>query len=392
MVVLGATGYTGRLVCEYLARLDFGSVGRWAIAGRNEEKLNLLKEELAVDVPVLVADFNSVESLDKICGSTNLLVSCAGPFTQVGMPVVEACLRCRTHYVDSTGEYGFVRQVIERFHEKAIEQGVLFVPCCAFDSVPADLGNYVVHDGLGARVAGVKACYQLRSCGVSGGTARSVLALLESTTPEDEDPHSLSPKDAPRPSAAPSQRGVWYDFSERKLTGPFVMAPTNERVVRRTNALLGYDSSYVEVLGGSVGDVVGTTLMTFAKTVFLKVPFLRRFAAKYLIPPPGTGPTQTQKELSWYKCVFTAVDRSGKKLRRVWLSDNRDMYTASGLYIAEGALSALQMMKEGSLRPGVLTPMVAFGDVLRQRVQQAGVVIEVVDETATSPTDSKKEL
>lgn len=217
---------------------------------------------------------------------------------------------------------------------------------------------------------------------MSGGTARSVLALAEACGPEDADPFSLVPKDAPRPQAATSQerRGVWYDTAERRLTGPFLMASVNERVVRRTNALLGYDSTYTEALEGSIWKVFSATLLTFARTVALNVSFFRRYVVKNMIPSGSEGPTQAQKELSWYKCVFVAVDKMGKRLRRVCLSDTRDMYTASGLYLAEGAFSVLQMMKEGSLQHGVLTPMAAFGDVFFHRVQKAGVVIEVVDE------------
>ncbi|RNF16172.1 uncharacterized protein Tco025E_05284 [Trypanosoma conorhini] len=160
------------------------------------------------------------------------------------------------------------------------------------------------------------------------------------------------------------------------------MAATNERVVRRTNALLGYGGTYVEAQEGTMGTVVGATIAGYLTAAVLAVPFLRRYIAEHWLPPAGTGPTQSQRELSWYKCVFVAVDKSGKVLRRVILSDTRDGYTASGLYIAEAALSALQRAKEGTLGAGVLTPMAAFGDVLLRRVQQAGVVVEVMEAEA----------
>ncbi|RNF03915.1 saccharopine dehydrogenase [Trypanosoma rangeli] len=303
------------------------------------------------------------------------------------MSVMEACVRCRTHYVDSTGEYNFVRQVIERFNEEAKKQGVALVSCCAFDSVPGDLGNYVVHQGLGAQVSEVRAFYQLSGAGMSGGTARSVFALREACCPEDSDPYSLLPTDASRPVKAPTRRGLWYDVSEKRLTGPFVMAATNERVVRRTNALLGYGGTYVEAQEGTLGVVAAATITRYLMAAVLAVPFLRRYIAEHWLPPVGAGPTQSQRELSWYKCVFVAVDKSGKTLRRVVLSDTRDAYTASDMYIAEAALSALQRAKEGSLGTGALmTPMAAFGDVLLHRVRQAGVVVEVVEEATASTT------
>ncbi|EKF39170.1 hypothetical protein MOQ_000608 [Trypanosoma cruzi marinkellei] len=386
LVVLGATGYTGKLVCEYLARLGSSKVGPWAIAGRNKEKLDQLKKELGVNLSVLVADITSPSSLDTLCASTSVLISCAGPFTYIGMPVVEACVRSRTHYVDSTGEYNFVRQVIERFHEEAKKQGVALVSCCAFDSVPGDLGNYFVRQGLDSEVAEVKAFYQMPRGGMSGGTVRSVMAVLEACGSDDNDPYCLLPKDAPRPPAAPSRRGVWYEFSARRLTGPFLMSATNERIVRRTNALLGYGGTYVEAKEGTVGAVVGETLLKYFLTAFFAVPFLRRYFAAHWLPPAGTGPSQSEREGLWYKCTFVATDKSGKLLRRVLLSDTRDVYTATGLYIAECALSALQMAKEGTLGFGVLTPMAAFGNVLLQRVQSAGVVVKVVEEATAGTT------
>ncbi|KEG15350.1 saccharopine dehydrogenase [Trypanosoma grayi] len=389
VVVLGATGYTGQLVCEYLAGLGRSVVGPWAIAGRSEAKLSKLRSELDVNVSILAADFSDPSSLDNVCSRTSVLISCAGPFTQVGMPVVEACVRCGTHYVDSTGEYNFVREVIGRFHEEATKKGVAVVSCCAFDSVPSDLGNYAVHQGLGAHVKEVKAFYRLSSSGVSGGTARSVLAVRDACGPEDMDPYCLVPRNAPHPSAAPTQRGVWYDASEKKLTGPFVMAATNERVVRRTNALLGYDSTYAEAMEGTLWSVVGAAFIKYVSLAVTSVAFLRRYAAEHWLPPAGSGPTKEQKELSWYKCDFIGIDAAGKRLRRVCVSDKRDMYTASGVYIGECALSALEMAKNGTLTAGVLTPMTAFGGVLLRRLQEADVVVEVVDEASEDTTPAE---
>ncbi|KAH9598416.1 Saccharopine dehydrogenase [Trypanosoma melophagium] len=389
LVVLGATGYTGKLVCQYISKLDASTIGPWGIAGRSEEKLNVLKKELGVDISVLAADLANPSSLDKICSSTNVLISCAGPFTLVGMPVVESCVRCKTHYIDSTGEFNFVRQVAERFHEEAKKQGITLVSCCGFDSVPADIGNYVVHQAKGLEIKDVRAFYNLSSSGISGGTAHSIMAFYEACTPEDMDPYSLVPKDASRPAEAPSQRGMWYDSLEKKFTAPFLMSATNERVVRRTNALLGYNSTYMEAMEGTIVSVVGTTLSSFLMKAIGAIPFFRRYAAAHWIPTPGSGPTEEKKASAWYKCAFVGIDTAGNRRRRVHLSDSRDMYTATGLYIVESALSLLQKAKDGTLKSGVLTPMAAFGEILLERVQKAGINVQVVDETNETTTSTK---
>jgi short subunit dehydrogenase-like uncharacterized protein len=141
VVLLGATGFTGGLTARYLARRLSGTTTRWAIAGRNEDKLRSLADELPGDGPAIeVVDVTDLDGLTALAGKTKALASTVGPYAEHGLPVVEACVRAGTEYADITGEPAFVSDVRERFDAPAREAGIRLVSCCGFDSVPHDLG------------------------------------------------------------------------------------------------------------------------------------------------------------------------------------------------------------------------------------------------------------
>lgn len=148
IIVVGATGYTGQIVCKYLNGLPEATQPKWGIAGRSEAKLAAFKQELPGKIRSFVVDISKPNTLDAMCQQTTCVIACAGPFTKVGMPVIEACVRNGTHYVDTTGEFNFIRLVINQFHERARMKGVALVCACGFDSVPSDVGNYVVHKAI----------------------------------------------------------------------------------------------------------------------------------------------------------------------------------------------------------------------------------------------------
>lgn len=373
IIVVGATGYTGKILCEYLKSKRIES---WGIAGRNEEKLEVLKKELDVrDLPVFVVDFDNAASLDKMCGQAVCVISCAGPFTEVGMPIVDACVRCQTHYIDSTGEYNFVRLVAEKYHQTALERGIVLVSCCGFDSTPSDVGNYVVHQQAEEPVTEVKAYIRCVSAGMSSGTANSMGAVLSAIDKKDLLPYSLNPPDAVTPTAAPVRKGVWYDREEGKWSCPFVMAACNERVVRRSNALRGSSAVYSESMEGPFFKVAGATVAMYsAFTTLLVRPVRNLLLNTFYKRGNGYGPSSEKKKGCFYTITFIGRTSSGKRVE-VQLHDDREMYDVTGLYLGECALSACELHAEGKVKPGVLTPSVAFGDRLVERLKKENIKI-----------------
>ncbi|CCW68766.1 unnamed protein product [Phytomonas sp. Hart1] len=374
IIVFGATGYTGRLTCKYLNQLK-PSTCTWGIAGRSKEKLDELVRELKNDqLPSFIVDLTKPETIDAMCKETVCLISCAGPFIRVGMPVVEACVRQQTHYIDSTGEYPFVRLVSERFHHEAKEKGIALVCSCGFDSVPSDLGNYVVHQEAKETLKEVQSLYETKIAGLSSGTMHSMLEVLSFAKEEDLSPCSLIPEGAVRPTAADTQSGMSYNSTVKKWMGPFVMAPTNERIVRRSNALSGSTASYLESMGGNFFEIASLNIKSRILKLAMVIPFTRNRIIKRFPVDVAHGPSEEKKKTSTFKCTFVGITQSGKKVVTE-LSSDIDAYDITGVFLSECALCACNMAKNKQIKGGVLTPAFAFGEELVKRAPEIGVKI-----------------
>lgn len=266
VVLFGATGFTGGLVAEYFARhypceeKAQGKNGvRWALAGRSAQKLNDVKKKLVqIDpacerVDVLEADVSKPELIDSLASKTRVVLSTVGPFARYGEPLVAACAKHGTDYVDITGETTWVREMIDRYDATAKASGAMIVPMCGFDSIPSDLGAFYAVSKMkemGAQPTHkVDALFSVKG-GLSGGTIHTMLNMVE-TTPRKKlkedfaDPYLLNPN---RGQGIESewQRGyerdnylVGYNSALKSWTAPFIMAGSNTRVVRRSAALCG---------------------------------------------------------------------------------------------------------------------------------------------------------
>jgi short subunit dehydrogenase-like uncharacterized protein len=274
VVVWGATGFTGRLVAEYLAK-NYGAGGdlRWAIAGRSREKLTAVRdvlasiEPLAAELPILVGDSRDAASLAPIVSSTRVVATTVGPYAIHGHELAAACVEHGTDSVDLTGEPQFVRALIDRHHERAKQTGARIVNCCGFDSIPSDLGTLLLQTEMrarhGTRCAEVKCFAGEMRGGASGGTIASALNVAEEMSRDRSmrrlvaNPYSLDPERTGPGPDGPDQKGVRWDADLGRWTGPFAMAAINARVVRRSNALLGYsygqDFRYAECASFGAG-------------------------------------------------------------------------------------------------------------------------------------------
>ena len=200
VVLYGASGFTGKQTVQYFAAHADPSQVRWAIAGRNRQALEAAKSQAgpqASAIDILVADAQDQDALDKIASQTRVLLSTAGPFALYGTKVVDACVRFGSHYVDITGETPWVKDLIERYHEPAAATGTRIVPCCGFDSVPSDLGAYLIarhiRKNLGVACKEVKGYFQFAG-GVNGGTLATGFNLYESgQAARARDPFLLNP-------------------------------------------------------------------------------------------------------------------------------------------------------------------------------------------------------
>ncbi|AIN99674.1 saccharopine dehydrogenase, putative [Leishmania panamensis] len=374
IIVLGATGFTGRLTCRYLARKE-ELKKRWGIAGRSAAKLAALKAELGIDVPTFVVDADQPTTVDAACAQAECIISCMGPYMLVGMPVVDACVRNGTHYIDCTGEIPFVRRAIAAYHETAVKKGVAIVPCCGFDCVPADLGNYVVHQEAEEPVKVVCGYFGGNPAGVSNGTMNTVACVVSNMTKEDMSPLALVSKSDVQPTHTPTQHGVWYENG--RFTGLSITASCDERLVRRSNSLMGSSAVYMEAMQGSFARVLRVTLTTYVTSIAVMVAPLRRWMIRKYFTGTSIGPSDDAMAKSNFRCDFVGKTASGKRVKTTMVA-KEDAYTATALFLGECAMSALKLARKNSLKGGVLTPAYAFGDELVHRCRDAGISINTV--------------
>lgn len=399
VVLYGATGFVGRQTARYFA--EHAPKGlRWAIAGRARDKLERLAARLGDAKPgVIVADAADAAALDTLAAQARVVLSTAGPFARYGSELVAACVRHGTHYVDITGETPWVRRMIDEHHDAAAASGTRIVPGCGFDSVPSDLGAWLVARALreqhGERCASVKATFSLRG-GLNGGTAASLMNILdEGGAGELDNPFLLNPAGS-APADASAHRdplGALHDADFDAWLAPFAMGPINTRVVRRSAALLADaglftdDFRYQEYLRIGRGPAAalaasGVAIGMAGGRSALAIAPLREIAKRF-IPAPGAGPSERAMDGGSFRCELIGVGERGTVVRGRIAGKGDPGNRATTIFVCESALALAidgKKLPGGAKLGGVLTPSVALGAVLAERLQAAGMTVEPLDD------------
>ena len=398
VVLYGATGFVGRQTAAYLAAHADGV--RWALAGRSGERLEQVRHACgpgAAGAGIIVADAADQKALDALAGQTIVVLSTAGPFALHGSALVAACVAHRTHYVDITGETPWVRGLIDRHHAQATRDGTRIIPCCGFDSVPSDLGAWLVAEAVrrqhGDQCVSVKACHSMRG-GLNGGTLASALNMME--TGQDRllgDPFLLNPPGtAPRnPAEHADPVAPRRDADFDAWVGPFVMGPVNTRIVRRTAALLkargdaayGAHFSYQEYLRFGRGPLAAATAAGVSAGMGVGWAAMRfktgRALARAMAVPPGQGPSERTMDGGSFRCELVGKTAAGKTVRGRIAGDGDPGNRATTRFVCESALALAtqaQALPGGEHTGGVLTPASGLGLVLAQRLVAAGMTLE----------------
>lgn len=404
IVLYGATGFVGKLTAEYLARAGGGA--RIALAGRSPEKLLAVREtlgEAAQSWPILTADASSPSSLNDMATRTRVVVTTVGPYSRYGLPLVAACAAAGTDYADLTGEATFVRQSIDDYHKEALDTGARIVHSCGFDSVPSDMSVFALYrraqqDGTG-ELGDTNFVVRGLKVGVSGGTAASGVEIFRASSNDPttrrlmEDPYTLTqdrtaePELGPQPDLpwrrgrdiAPELAGTW--------TTGFFMALYNTRIVRRSNALLGYAYGrrfrYAEHLsvGSSVLAPVISAVASAANNGAVALGsrffrFLPRRLVERVVPKPGTGPSEQTQEKGFYRVETYTTTTGGTRYVATMSQQGDPGYKATSVMLGECGLAlALDRDKLADLH-GVLTPAAAMGDALLARFPAAGIELK----------------
>lgn len=402
IVLYGATGFTGRLVAEYLAGADIDGV-TIGLAGRSLDKVRAVRDGLgpvAAGWPLIVADAGDADSLAEMAERTSVVISAVGPYAQYGLPLVQACASTGTHYVDLTGEVLFMHDSIASYDAMAAASGARIVHSCGFDSIPSDLGVFdlaqrVAADGAGELTDTTLVVTKMRG-GLSGGTLASGMAEMNAARKDAErqkvlrDPYSLSPGRAAEPDLGDESdpRGTWFDDRLGQWVGPFFMAGINTRVVRRSNALLGYAYGrtfrYQEVMGLGTGPDAATKGAALAAGMGGLAAVMSNdvtgkaatAVANRALPKPGEGPDEETRRKGHFTMQIHASTTTGATYVETVAAQGDPGYAATCVMLGESALCLVRDIDRLPDVAGVLTPAVAFGSVLVERLRQAGMTFD----------------
>ena len=376
VVLFGASGFTGALTAEYLAANAPDGV-RWAVAGRNLQKLEALRDRLGLpDLPLLHADVEEPGSLREVAESARVVITTVGPYINYGEPLVASCAEAGTDYVDLTGEPEFVDLTYVRHHARAAETGARIVHACGFDSIPHDLGAYFtvkqLPEGVPLKVEGF-----VRAGGApSGGTFHSAVTAFSRVRGMAK-VASERRRLEPRPDGR-RVRGIKGAPHREGEVGAWVLPmPTIDPqiVLRSARALdrYGPDFSYghyfavkrLPVAAGIIGGVAGVFALA-------QVPPARKWMLRR--KPAGEGPTPEQRENGWFKVRF--VGEGGGERVVTEVSGGDPGYGETSKMLAESALClALDELPDAA---GQVTTAVAMGDALTERLERAGIRFSVL--------------
>lgn len=377
IVLFGATGFTGQLTADYLARHAPAGL-RWALAGRNRAKLEAVRDHLGLpDLELLQADSTDPASLADVAGRARVVITTVGPYLQYGAALVAACADAGTDYVDLTGEPEFVDQMYLQHHETAVRTGARIVHACGFDSIPHDLGAFYTVRQLPAdspiTLRGV-----VRSGGMaSGGTIHSALGQF-SRARQMRAAYADRRRTEGKPAEGRSSRAVSGKPHRDPVLGYWLLPlPTIDPIiVARSGAALavyGPTFRYSHYAGtktlryAAAGAFVVSALAAASQVKPVRNFLLGKVAA-------GDGPDEAKRDKSWFTVDF--VGEGGGQTVHTRVSGGDPGYTETSMMLAEAALCLA--FDDNPSTAGQVTTAQAMGDNLLTRVQAGGLRFETL--------------
>ncbi|MBT0587471.1 saccharopine dehydrogenase family protein [Alteromonas oceanisediminis] len=399
VIVFGATSFVGQIVCEYMHSQYAGHEVKWAMAARSQHKLDSVKHELGIeDVPTLIADASDQESIDALSAQTKVIISTVGPYDLYGEPMVKACVKHGTDYVDLTGEPQWIRKMIDRYEADAKTSGARIVHCCGFDSIPSDLGVFFLQQQAKQRFG--KPCDQVKTRvkamkgGASGGTVASLVNVVKQASKDAKlrkllaNPYALCPEGHRFNAHQNNVNHAKYEEETGSWVAPFIMASINTRVVHRSNALLGneygerflYDEAMMtgkNAKGGLMGWAVTATLSGLM--VGAALPPTRWLLENTVLPKPGEGPSKEEQRNGFFDFrLFGSTPQKQHIVVKV-TGDRDPGYGSTAKMLSEAAVCLAHDTEMNDVEGGFLTPASAFGETLIKRLEQnAGLTFSVL--------------
>lgn len=400
VIVFGASSFVGQIICEYLSSYRGEEPPlRWAMAGRNERKLQETRDALNGDKPdLLIADSSDEVSLRAMAAKTQVVLSTVGPYALYGEALVKVCAETGTDYCDLTGEVHWIRAMIDRYQTTASQSGARLVHCCGFDSIPSDLGVLFTQTHFRERYGHPSEDIRMRvkaaKGGLSGGTFASLLNVMKEASEDPAlrkqmaDPYLL----CPGAGFHGRQRNpglAELDVISGRWMSPFIMAAINTRVVQRSHYLLGkaygdhfrYEETMLTgtgLAGRLRASAIGGGLAAFMLGAAIKP---GRWLLEKLLPAPGEGPSPEAQQKGFFDMRFYALSGNGETLQCKVTGDRDPGYGATAKMISQAALCLARDVNESQCAGGSWTPASSMGVTLMQRLEQhAGMQFAVVEE------------
>jgi short subunit dehydrogenase-like uncharacterized protein len=382
VVIFGATGFTGKLVVEYfLSQYAGNDQVRWAMAGRNLEKLATVRDELNAppNTPLIEANGNDVDSIAKLVEQTAVVLTTVGPYQIYGENLVRACAASGTGYVDLCGEPTWMHDMIAKYQTQAQSSGAKIVFSCGFDSIPFDLGVYHLQQKViaetGAPLEYVKGRVRKMQGKFSGGTAASLKATMKAAFADPsvmkvlKNPYSLA--STTNPVEQPNGDKPYFDEALGSWVAPFIMAAINTRNIHRSNMLLdhqyGHNFKYDEMMltgPGEQGEAIANAVAN------------DKSLGGDDGPKPGEGPTKEERDNGFYDVMFVGQDINGKTHIASVAGTLDPGYGSTSKMISESALCLVE--NYDSIEGGLYTPAPALGNSLIERLQEnAGLTFKI---------------
>ncbi len=382
IVVFGATGFTGGLTAEYLARHAPEKL-RWALAGRSRSKLEAVRQHLAAinpalsALPLLEADVGDAKSLRTVAESARVIITTVGPYLLHGEPLVAACAAAGTDYVDLTGEPEFVDRMWLSYHEQAKRSGARIIHCCGFDSIPHDLGVLFtvqqLPENVPLRIEGF-----VRAGGTfSAGTFHSAITAMSRLREAGRVLKERISREGRPQGRRIGSAGKRVHF-EKAADGWAVPMPTiDPQIVKRSAADLdryGPDFRYSHfMLLKKLSQVAMISSGVGAMLALSQLPVTRRWLMSQ--KTSGEGPSEEKRARSWFKVRF--IGEGGGRHVITEVSGGDPGYGETSKMLAESALCLA--CDDLPKRSGQLTTAVAMGEPLMKRLQAAGIEFKVIE-------------
>jgi len=402
IVIFGATSFVGQILTRYmLAQFGVADELKWAIAGRSQSKLNELKLTLGIaaeTLDILIADAADEDSLQRLCGSTRVVVSTVGPYALYGESLVKTCVTLGTDYCDLTGEVQWIAKMLERYEDLAKISGARIVHSCGFDSIPSDLGVYFLQQQakqkFGEGCSSIKMRVKKMKGAASGGTVASMTNIFKEVPSNPAlrkllaNPYAICPPNHGNKVRQNNMNRPQYDNDFNSWVAPFVMAVINTRIVHRSNALVegGYSQhfDYNEamltgkgLIGSSIAAGVGVGLGSFVMAAV--IPPTRWAMEKFILPKPGEGPSQDAQEKGFYDLRFYGKTDSGQEIRVKVTGDQDPGYGSTAKMLGQAAACLAQDISKDTVLGGFWTPASIFGSQLITRLESfSGVTFEII--------------